>query len=72
MELVVKINDKKSNLFFEFLKLFQKDGLVDEYKIIYNDYEKEVLNDLKELKSTLNDAKNGKGNKTNKFIEINL
>jgi len=71
MELIVKVNDTKMNLFFEFLKLFKKDGLVDEYKTI-NGYEKEVLEDLKEFSNVLEDVKLSKGHKTDKFVEIKL
>ncbi len=72
MELRININDMKADIFFGFLELFKKDGLVNEYKIIYNDYEKEILNDLKEFGKTLENAKTSKGYKTNKYVEIKI
>ena len=72
MELKISVNDIKSEIFFEFLELFKKDGILKEYKVLHNDYEKEILNDIKNLHKTLEDVKNSKGVKTDKYIEIEL
>ncbi|WP_151900430.1 hypothetical protein [Sulfurimonas hydrogeniphila] len=58
MQLQLNINDFKANIFLELLDVFKKDNLIKDYKIIttYNDDEKQILNDLKELKIDLKNA----------------
>ncbi len=72
MELKISVNDIKSEIFFEFLELFKKDGILKEYKVLHNDYEKEILYDIKNFHKTLEDVKNSKGVKTDKYIELEL
>lgn len=68
MQLQLNINDYKANIFLELLEVFKKDNLVEDYKVIntYNEYEQEVMDDLKNLHLSIQDD----GYKTNKFIEI--
>ena len=72
MQLQLNINEYKANILFGFLDIFKQDDLIKDYKIIdtktqYTEYEKEILNDLKDLKSSMSEA----GIKTNKYIELN-
>ncbi len=68
MQLQLEVNDYKANIFLEFLELFKKDSIVKEYKVLkpLNSYEQEVLEELKELKSSMQEE----GLSTGKFIEI--
>ncbi len=68
MQLQLNINDVKASIFLELLDVFKKDKLVDDYKIIntFNEYENEILDDLKNLNISMQD----KGCKTNKYVEI--
>jgi len=69
MQLQLNVNDIKANIFLELLEVFKKDNLVEDYKIVnkYNEYENEIINDLKSLSLSVKDD----GYKTDKFIEIN-
>jgi len=69
MRLELNINEIKANIFLEFLEIFKKDNIVDNYKIIdvHNDYEKEILEDLGSIDNTILED----GFKTDKYIEIN-
>ena len=69
MQLQLSVNNYKANIFLELLEVFKKDNLVEDYKIVneYNDYENEIINDLKQLHNALQEE----GTKTSKFIEIN-
>ncbi|SFV75313.1 hypothetical protein MNB_SM-3-333 [hydrothermal vent metagenome] len=69
MQLQLNINNYKASIFLELLEVFKKDNIVEDYKIIdkYNDYEHEIISDLKQLNKSINED----GIKTNKFIEIN-
>ncbi|EQB34853.1 hypothetical protein M947_10305 [Sulfurimonas hongkongensis] len=68
MQLQLSVNDIKASIFLELLEVFKKDNIVENYTIVdgYNDYEKELLNDLQNLHSSIKED----GHKTNKFIEI--
>ncbi len=68
MQLQLNINDVKANIFLELLEVFKKDNLVEDYKVIntFNEYEKEVMDDLKNLHLSMQDN----GYKTDKIIEI--
>jgi len=69
MQLQLSINDFKANIFLELLEVFKKDNLVEDYEIVskYNEYENEIINDLKNLHHSIQE----KGVVTNKFIKIN-
>jgi hypothetical protein len=69
MQLQLNIDDVKANIFLELLEVLKKDNLVNDYKIVdtFNDYEKEVIHDLKNLHISMKEN----GYKTDKFIEIN-
>ena len=68
MQLQLSINDVKASLFLELLEIFKKDNLVEDYTIVnkYNEYENEIINDLKSLHLSMKEE----GHKTGKFIEI--
>jgi hypothetical protein len=71
MQLQLNVNDLKANILLDFLNLFKKDNLITDYKVIdtqnkYNDYEEEILEDLKELKSSICES----GIKTDKYIKF--
>jgi len=73
MQLQLNINDLKANIFLELLEVFKKDNMINDYKIISNDkntYDDEVLNDLTMLSNSINNAKNGIGNKTSTIVTI--
>jgi len=72
MQLQLNVNDLRANILLNFLDLFKKDNLINDYQVIdtqdkYNDYEKEILEDLEELKTSIYEE----GVKTNKYIELN-
>ena len=71
MQLQLNVNDTKANILFRFLDIFKQDELIKDYQIISNqnkltDYENEILEDLKDLKASVNEN----GIKTDKYIEI--
>lgn len=71
MQLQVDVNNLKSNIFLEMLNLFKKDNMINDYKIIDdNNYDNEVINDLKNLNIAIKDAQNGLGEKTSKTVTI--
>jgi hypothetical protein len=69
MQLQLNVNDFKASIFLELLEIFKKDNLVEDYEIVskYNEYENEIINDLKNLHHSIQEE----GVTTNKFIEIN-
>jgi hypothetical protein len=72
MQLQLNVNDIKANILLSFLDVFKQDDLIKDYQVIdnqnnYTDYENEILEDLKDLKSSMCES----GIKTNKYIEIN-
>ncbi|MEA2018410.1 MAG: hypothetical protein U9N59_08170 [Campylobacterota bacterium] len=72
MQLKLNVNDVKANILLSFLDVFKQDDLIKDYQVIdsknnYTDYENEILEDLKDLKSSMYES----GIKTNKYIEIN-
>jgi hypothetical protein len=72
MQLQLNVNDVKANILLSFLDIFKQDDLIKDYQVINNqnnftDYENEILEDLKDLKSSMSEN----GIKTNKYIEIN-
>ena len=71
MQLQLNVNDLRANILLNFLDLFKQDDLIKDYQVIdtqnkYNDYEKEILEDLKDLKSSISES----GIKTDKYIEF--
>jgi hypothetical protein len=59
MQLQLNVNDVKANILLSFLDIKQ-DDLIKDYKIIdkesnYTDYENEILEDLKNLKSSMDE-----------------
>jgi hypothetical protein len=71
MQLQLNVNDLKAGILLNFLDLFKQDDLIKDYQIIstksqYNDYEEELLEDLKDLKSSISES----GIKTGKYIEF--
>jgi hypothetical protein len=60
MQLQLNVNDVKANILLSFLDIFKQDDLIKDYKIIdkesnYTDYENEILEDLKNLKSSMDE-----------------
>lgn len=72
MQLQLNVNDFKASIFLELLDVFKKDNLINDYKIVdnYNKFEEDILNDLQDFKTTLNNAKHGNGKKIDKFVNI--
>ena len=73
MQLQVDVNNMKSNIFIELLNLFKKDNMINDYKIIgakEDSYDNEVLNDLSNIGKTIEDAKNGLGDRTSMSVII--
>ena len=71
MQLQLNVNDVKANILLSFLDLFKQDNLIKDYQVIdtqsrYNKYEEEVLEDLKDLKSSIQES----GTRTEKYIEF--
>ena len=71
MQLQLNVNDLRANILLNFLDLFKQDNLIKDYRVIdtqneYNDYEKEILEDLKDLKNSISES----GIKTDKYIEF--
>ena len=71
MQLQLNVNDLKAGILLNFLDLFKQDDLIRDYQIIstksqYSDYEEELLEDLKDLKSSISES----GIKTGKYIEF--
>ncbi|NKQ40682.1 MAG: hypothetical protein HF962_03835 [Sulfurovum sp.] len=75
MQLNIDIEQHKSTLFLDFLKLLKKDQMINDFEVIdgkpnLSKYEQEVLNDISNISSAINDADNGIGHK--KALKINL
>jgi hypothetical protein len=73
MQLQVDVSNVKSNIFIELLNLFKKDNMINDYKIIgakEDSYDNEVLNDLSNIGKTIEDAKNGLGDRTSMSVII--
>ena len=72
MQLQIDVNTVKSDIFLELLNLFKKDNMINDYRIIDKkvDTDEDILNDLSQIKDTLNNAKNSKGYDTFKTINI--
>ena len=66
MTITLDVNENKSNILLDFLEIFKKDNLLVNYKV--NNYDEEVLNDLKEFALTLDNAKNHKQGEVVKII----
>jgi hypothetical protein len=71
MQLQLNVNDVKVDILLSFLDIFKQDDLIKDYQIIdnqnsYTDDENEILEDLKDLKSSIQEE----GIKTDKYIEI--
>jgi hypothetical protein len=74
MQLQLNVNDAKANILFDFLEIFKKDNMINDYKIIDNQsettYDDEVLNDISQIGQALQDAKNGQGTKTSTIVTL--
>ena len=74
MQLQLNVNDVKANILFDFLEVFKKDNIINNYKIIDNQpkttYDDEVLNDISQIGNILRDAKNGQGTKTSTIVTL--
>jgi len=75
MQLSIDIEQNKSTLFLDFLKLLKKDNMINDFEVLdshpkLSKYEQEVLSDISNISSALRDADNGMGNK--KLLKINL
>ena len=71
MLLEVDVNDARANVMLDYLNVFKKDNIIKDYSIKFNDYEKEIKNDLQNISSTIADAKLGKGENTGLSLTIN-
>jgi uncharacterized membrane protein YjjP (DUF1212 family) len=73
MTLQIDVNNVKSTIFLEMLKLFKQDNMINDYKIIDNDstnYDLEVINDISNIKIAFDNANIGLGTKTTKTVSI--
>jgi hypothetical protein len=74
MQLQLNVNDVKANILFDFLEVFKKDNMINDYKIIDDQpnstYDDEVLNDISHIGQVLQDAKNGYGTKTDITVTL--
>ena len=73
MQLQIDVNSLKSTLFLELLKVFKKDNMIHDYKVIDDKetlYKDEVLSDLSKIGDSLRDAKNGLGYRTSTIVTI--
>jgi len=74
MQLQLNVNDVKANILFDFLEVFKKDNIINNYKIIDDQskitYDDEVLNDISQIGQALQDAKNGCGAKTSTIATL--
>ena len=74
MQLQLNVNDVKANILFDFLEVFKKDNIINNYKIIDDQpkitYDDEVLNDISQIGQTLQDTKNGQGIKTSTIVTL--
>jgi hypothetical protein len=72
MQLQLNVNDVKSHILLKFLDIFKEDNIIQDYKILnakhtaYNDYEKEIIEDLSALSLDFQED----DVKTDKYIEI--
>ena len=74
MQLQLNVNDVKANILFDFLEIFKKDNIINNYKIIDDQpkitYDDEVLNDISQIGQALQDAKNRQGIKTSTIVTL--
>jgi len=74
MQLQLNVNDLKANILFDFLEIFKKDNIINNYKIIDDQpkitYDDEVLNDISQIGQALQDAKNRQGIKTSTIVTL--
>jgi hypothetical protein len=74
MQLQLNVNDIKADILFDFLEIFKKDNMINDYKIIDNQpnttYDDEVLNDISQIGKAFQDAKNGYGIKTSTIVTL--
>jgi len=75
MQLSIDIEQHKSTLFLDFLRLLKKDNMINDFEVLdtkpkLSKYEQEVLSDISNISLAINDADNGLGHK--KSLKINL
>ena len=75
MYLNIDIDSRKSNLFLDLLNLLKKDNMINDFKVVTNTsklstYEKELVQDIKQISTAIYDANNGQGMK--KDIALNF
>ena len=75
MQLSIDIEQNKSTLFLDFLKLLKKDNMINDFEVLdgnskLSKYEQEVLSDIASISSAIKDADNRMGHK--KSLKINL
>ena len=75
MHLNIDIDTQKSSLFLDLLNLLKKDNMINDFKVIadatkLSDYEKELIQDISNISTAIENANNGQGNK--KDITLNF
>jgi len=74
MQLQLNVNDVKANILFDFLEIFKKDNIINNYKIIDDQpkitYDDEVLNDISQIGQALQNAKSGYGTKISTIVTL--
>jgi len=68
MHLNIDIDNHKSTLFLDFLRLLKKDHMINDFQVMPNkvqltNYEKEVLEDISQISLAIKHANNGQGKK---------
>lgn len=75
MHLNIDIDTHKSSLFLDLLNVLKEDNMINDFQIVKNTsklttYEKELLQDIEQISTSLHDANNGQGRK--KDIALNF
>jgi len=75
MHLNIDIDTSKSNIFLDLLTLLKKDNMINDFQVIttpnkLTSYEKELLQDIKEIPKAIHNANNKQGIKKNITLDF--
>jgi ribosomal protein S8 len=75
MHLNIDIDTHKSNLFLDLLNVLKEDNMINDFQIVQDtrnlsSYEKDLLQDIEQISTTIQNANNGQGIK--KDISLNF
>ena len=75
MHLNIDIDTHKSSLFLDLLNVLKEDNMINDFQIVKNTsklttYEKELLQDIEQISTSIHNANNGQGRK--KDITLNF